>query len=81
MYTGNNRSDTRNSFSRLKKPIVIELGAGTFIPSVRMESERQAIRRLIRINPREAETPDNRGISFYEGSLSALKSLDHHTSV
>ena len=66
---------------KIENPVVIELGAGTFIPSVRMESERQANVRLIRINPREAEIPDNRGISFYESSLSTLKSLDRHLSI
>ena len=65
----------------IENPVVIELGAGSFIPSARMESERRANGRLIRINPREAEIPDNRGISFFGGSLSTLKSLDHHVSI
>lgn len=38
---------------RLERPLVIELGAGTAIPSVRRFGERHAWR-LIRINPREA---------------------------
>ena len=62
---------------RIEIPVVIELGAGTFIPSVRMESERRAVDRLIRINLREAEVPNGKGIPFYDGALDTLKSIDH----
>lgn len=40
----------------LERPVCIEIGAGTHIPTVRSFSERDGVR-LIRINPGEAETP------------------------
>ena len=46
--------------SAVKRPVVIELGAGTAIPSVRHFSQRVIHEfggRLIRINPRESEVP------------------------
>lgn len=56
-------------------PVIIECGAGTHVPSVRYFSS-QMIRRtratLIRINPREAETPSGH-ISL---ALSALEALE-----
>ena len=60
----------------IENPVVIELGAGTFIPSVRIESERRAVDKLIRVNLREAEVPNGKGISFYDGALDMLKSID-----
>jgi NAD-dependent SIR2 family protein deacetylase len=62
---------------------IIEMGAGTTIPSVRYQSESflsQAPQAsLIRINPREAHIPDrlkSRGISLYMGALEALNLID-----
>ena len=60
---------------------VIEMGAGTAIPSVRYQGERvvrthrQA--QLIRINPRESQTPHvgDRGISIPLGALEALERI------
>ena len=56
---------------------VIECGAGTTIPSVRMMSEslQRAGADLIRINPREAQGPVGT-ISIKMGALEALKAID-----
>lgn len=54
--------------------VAIELGAGLAIPTVRYECEEQS-RILIRVNPREAETPAG-GISLPFGALEALRRID-----
>lgn len=59
---------------RGRRIVAVELGAGLAIPTVRMECERRA-GRLIRINPREAETLGN-GIAIPLGALAALTRLD-----
>lgn len=56
---------------------VIELGAGTAIPTVRIMSERVANRlngNLVRINPREADVPGG-GFSIAAGALAGIKEL------
>jgi NAD-dependent SIR2 family protein deacetylase len=54
--------------------VAIELGAGLAIPTVRRECEwRSDV--LIRVNPREAETPED-GISLPLGALDALTRID-----
>ena len=61
---------------RGKKLVILEFGAGTAVPTVRMESERFAClpeATLIRINPREAQLP--RGISLEMGALEAVEAL------
>lgn len=57
------------------RPVVIELGAGTSIPSVRRYSERFGAHYL-RINPREAQTPGTLGIGIDGGALAVLTALD-----
>ncbi|MDB5389616.1 MAG: NAD-dependent protein deacetylase [Planctomycetaceae bacterium] len=52
----------------------IEFGAGQAIPTVRMECEEQS-QVLIRVNPREAGTPDG-GIPLPIGALEALTRLE-----
>ena len=52
-------------------PLVIEIGAGTTIPNVRMFSE-QFSPNLIRINPREANLPKKGGISIPHTAFSAI---------
>jgi NAD-dependent SIR2 family protein deacetylase len=57
---------------------VIELGAGTAIPTVRYTSERVAEQlrgNLIRINPREADGPDG-CFSFAMGALEGIRQLE-----
>ena len=56
--------------------VVIEVGAGTVIPSARAESERKARHKLIRINPHEPDMDRSRGIAIAEGALNALRALD-----
>ncbi len=58
---------------RVNNLVVIELGAGNHIPTVRHESERRAGSRLIRINPRDSQMPDGKGISISNGALEAVK--------
>jgi NAD-dependent SIR2 family protein deacetylase len=56
------------------QPLVIEIGAGTAIPTVRYFSERFAPQ-LIRINPREATLPSKGGVSIAENALSGIRSV------
>jgi NAD-dependent SIR2 family protein deacetylase len=63
----------------VRRPVVIEVGAGTDVPSVRrfshaMQHARQA--RLIRINPREAAVDDPRDVALAMGALEALGAID-----
>jgi len=63
----------------LPRIVVIEIGAGTAIPSVRHFSHhvcREYGARLIRINPRESQVPGSRDIGFATGSLDALRGID-----
>ncbi|OLF07962.1 SIR2 family NAD-dependent protein deacylase [Actinophytocola xanthii] len=55
--------------------VVLELGAGTSVPTVRGFAE-QAGGHLIRINPREAEIRSTDGISIAMPALAALSELD-----
>lgn len=59
-----------------RRLVVVELGAGTAIPSVRNFSEQQQRwgAQLIRINPREPEGPPGT-LSFSMGSLEALRTI------
>ena len=57
---------------------IIELGAGSAVPTVRMTSERLASRpgaTLVRINPREPQVPHGH-ISLSLGALEALEAID-----
>jgi NAD-dependent SIR2 family protein deacetylase len=54
--------------------VAVELGAGLAIPTVRRECEDRA-QRLIRVNPREAETLAG-GISIPLGALEALETIN-----
>lgn len=67
-------------FAKLSgKLVVLDLGAGTSIPSVRHFSERishEFDARIIRINPREFQVPSAQDIGFPMGSLEALRSID-----
>ena len=65
--------------AQARRPVVVELGAGTAIPSVREFGER-LLRRgahgLVRINPRENAVPDARAIGLAMGALDALRAID-----
>ena len=59
--------------------VVIEIGAGTDVPSVRRFSERMVIRRgagLVRINPVAAEVPGGEQVGVQMGALQALQAID-----
>jgi hypothetical protein len=58
--------------------VIVEMGAGSAVPTVRWTCERTAQRlegTLIRINPREPDGP--RGtLSFADGALATLEQID-----
>jgi NAD-dependent SIR2 family protein deacetylase len=60
-----------------KNPVIIELGAGVDIPSVRLFSEDQArFAPLIRINPRVPDRPRRcQGVSLAMGALEAMEGI------
>lgn len=62
--------------SSVSKPVVVELGAGKALPTVRRFSERNARQRFIRINPRELNTNPLHGVGFEGGAAATLKLLD-----
>lgn len=57
------------------KVVAIELGAGTAVPSVRYECQRQG-NPLIRINPREHDVSCSSSLSLPMGALAALRELE-----
>ena len=63
----------------VRRPVVIELGAGTAIPSVRHFSHR-ILRdhggRLVRINPAECEVPTQRDVGLRLGAAQGLALID-----
>jgi len=63
----------------VRRPAVVELGAGTAIPSVRHFGERvirQFGARLIRINPREAAVAGRAHAGVAAGALEGLRAID-----
>ncbi|GAA5161202.1 SIR2 family NAD-dependent protein deacylase [Viridibacterium curvum] len=60
--------------AQLRSPVVIELGAGTRVPTVRHFSEHQRCA-LIRINKTEWHVPAGMGVSVADGALSALQGI------
>ena len=61
--------------------VVVEIGAGTAIPTVRMESERVVVRRgatLVRINPQDARAPALQ-VSLAMGAVEGLRAIDERT--
>jgi NAD-dependent SIR2 family protein deacetylase len=65
--------------SAVKRPVVVEIGAGKTIPTVRTFSERNGMR-LIRINPRDWRTSSSRGVGLARGALETLMMLDEALS-
>lgn len=61
----------------VQRPLVIELGAGVHVTTVRQFSDRIVARgaRLLRINPRDAETGPS-GIGLAQGALAGLEAID-----
>lgn len=73
-----NRFDNFLNGASGKNMVVIEIGAGTAIPSIRHTSERlhrSLNAKVIRINPREPEIK-NPNIGISEGSLKTLTDID-----
>lgn len=63
----------------VSKPVVVEIGAGTAIPSVRHFSQRvmqEFDGRLVRINPREFSVPTTMGAGISAGAVQALVEID-----
>jgi NAD-dependent SIR2 family protein deacetylase len=61
---------------RTERPLVIELGAGTAIASVRYFSQtvlRHHHGRLVRINPRESQGPTTQDVGLATGALTGLR--------
>lgn len=58
--------------------VVVELGAGQAIPTVRWHAESASVDTgaLVRINPREPEIPGSKGVSLAVGALAALRAID-----
>jgi hypothetical protein len=62
---------------------IAEMGAGVAVPTVRYQGERlvQARNaRLIRINPRDPETPESE-VSLPMGSVEALRQIDERINL
>jgi hypothetical protein len=62
----------------VRRPLVIEIGAGTAIPSVRHFSLRiihEYGGRLIRVNPREFAVPTSYDVGLNIGALAALSAI------
>jgi hypothetical protein len=65
--------------SPARRRLVIELGAGTAIPSVRHFGQQviqQHNGRMIRINPHEPQLASRRDVGLAMGSLTALTAID-----
>jgi NAD-dependent SIR2 family protein deacetylase len=62
--------------STVSKLVVVEVGAGRALPTVRRFGERFSAQRLIRINLRESTTSPAHGVGFEATAVAALKMLD-----
>lgn len=72
-------ADLSRWLSAVERPVVIEIGAGTAIPSVRFFSHsvlQEHGGRLIRINPREFAVPTKLDVGVSVGALEALTAID-----
>ncbi|WP_018500274.1 SIR2 family NAD-dependent protein deacylase [Parafrankia discariae] len=59
-----------------RRLVVVEIGAGTAVPTVRRMAESAAGGRLIRVNPAPGGLPPGSGVSVPLGALAALTELD-----
>lgn len=65
--------------TQIERPVVIELGAGTAVPSVRSFGHQVLLHwraRMVRINPREWAVPHAEDVGLADGALAALQALD-----
>ncbi len=83
MFSDRHWLDTRTEIQRatmtawtnkVERLVIIEIGAGTDIPTVRILGETVS-GRLIRINPREPDCHHKEAISIKLGGLEALKQI------
>jgi NAD-dependent SIR2 family protein deacetylase len=69
----------RNLKTQIAQPVIIEIGAGRAVPTIRMKSERLANEFnavLIRINPRDFQIPhDINGIEIQAGALEGIQQI------
>jgi NAD-dependent SIR2 family protein deacetylase len=75
------RSNFQAWISQLRRPVIIELGAGTTLATIRRTSERLAANlpnaHLIRINPTDSQVPDSdRDLAISTGALTGLQSIN-----
>jgi NAD-dependent SIR2 family protein deacetylase len=64
---------------RVQRPVIVELGAGVDVPSVRRFSSvvaREFGGALVRINPRDAEVPGDAHVGIRAGALVGLQAID-----
>jgi NAD-dependent SIR2 family protein deacetylase len=69
----------RTWLEQVRRPLVIEIGAGLNIPTVRQFSQRVVLRHggsLLRINPREPEVGKLPGVGLAGGALEVLGAID-----
>ena len=80
-HRSENQSDNFYNWQRIlkqnnAKPVIIEIGAGRAVPTVRMKSERIAQEfnaTLIRINPRDFQIPSGiNGVKISDGALGGI---------
>ncbi len=62
---------------KVRRPVVVELGAGTAVPSVRHFSQQVVLGggRLVRINPREWQVAGTRDVGLAAGALAGLQAI------
>lgn len=65
----------RRWLGKVRQPVVIEIGAGTHIPTARMMGQSIAAP-MIRINPGEATVPHTRDVSLPVGALEGLRGIE-----
>ena len=69
----------RSWLDSIRRPLVIEIGAGMNIPTVRHFSRRVVLQHggsLLRINPREAQIGNLPGVALAGGALASLAAID-----
>jgi hypothetical protein len=60
--------------SRAKKTVIVEIGAGTDLPTLRRKGENLQAP-MVRINPVDADIGSGKGVGLRMGALDALKLL------
>jgi NAD-dependent SIR2 family protein deacetylase len=63
-------------YASVRRPVVVELGAGKALPTVRRFGERHGRHRLIRINVRESATAPQHGLGFAGSARETLEQID-----